>query len=105
VTARAGPRSCWLRMHEALTAIEKSAWSRSAAERSRGNQNRANAAGSSLGHSRGNVGPMRFLLCFSMFVALGGCAHNRQYFRPTKRVRGQTLQGYHEAFYELVGPQ
>lgn len=40
-----------------------------------------------------------------MLVTLGGCAYNRQYFRPTERVRGQTLQGYHEAFYELVGPQ
>jgi hypothetical protein len=48
---------------------------------------------------------MRLLLWFSMFVVLGGCAHNRQYFRPTERVRGQTLSGYHEAFYDLVGPQ
>lgn len=48
---------------------------------------------------------MRSLLWFSVLVVLGGCAHNRQYFRPTERVRGQTLQGYHEAFYDLVGPQ
>jgi hypothetical protein len=48
---------------------------------------------------------MRFMLYFTLFVALGGCAHNRQYFRPTERVRGQTLQGYHEAFYDLAGAQ
>jgi hypothetical protein len=47
---------------------------------------------------------MRLVLWFAMFVVLGGCAQNRQYFRPTERVRGQTLQGYHEAFYELLGP-
>lgn len=49
---------------------------------------------------------MRYLVVsFSMLVVLGGCAQNRQYFRPTERVRGQTVSGYHEAFYDLVGPR
>ena len=48
---------------------------------------------------------MRFIVGLAVAIVLGGCAHNRQYFRPTERVRGQTVQGYHEAFYELVGAQ
>ena len=37
-------------------------------------------------------------------VLVGGCAENRQYFRPTENVYGHTLQGHGEAIYELVGP-
>jgi hypothetical protein len=37
-------------------------------------------------------------------VSFSGCAASRQYFQPTERVRGSTLQGYPEAIYELVGP-
>ena len=48
---------------------------------------------------------MRFLLLSLSLLTVVGCAHNRQYFRPTERVKGQTLQGYPEAFYELVGAQ
>lgn len=48
---------------------------------------------------------MRFSLALAALVLFSACAHDRQYFRPTERVRGQTLQGYHEAFYELVGSQ
>lgn len=48
---------------------------------------------------------MRCSLAIVAVIALSGCAHDRQYFRPTERVRGQTVQGYHEAFYELVGSQ
>jgi hypothetical protein len=47
---------------------------------------------------------MRCLLATLLIVVTSGCAYNRQYFRPTERVRGQTLQGYQEAFYDLVGP-
>ncbi|HKU45177.1 MAG TPA: hypothetical protein VJR89_43755 [Polyangiales bacterium] len=48
---------------------------------------------------------MRSTLWLLVAIAFSGCAHERNYFRPTERVRGQTLQGYHEAFYDLVGPQ
>lgn len=47
---------------------------------------------------------MRYIACLSLFLVASGCAYNRQYFRPTERVRGQTMQGYHESFYELIGP-
>jgi hypothetical protein len=47
---------------------------------------------------------MRYIACLSLLLVASGCAYNRQYFRPTERVRGQTMQGYHESFYELVGP-
>jgi len=33
-----------------------------------------------------------------------GCAENRQYFRPTEHVRGETARGEREAIYQLVGP-
>jgi hypothetical protein len=36
-------------------------------------------------------------------VLASGCAENRQYFRPTERVYGRTIQGHGEAIYELVG--
>lgn len=48
---------------------------------------------------------MRLFMCGVLLVLASGCAHNRQYFRPTERVRGQTVHGYHEAFYDLVGPR
>jgi len=48
---------------------------------------------------------MRYSVLVLTLLTLAGCAHNRQYFRPTERVRGETLQGYAEAFYELVGSQ
>ena len=38
-------------------------------------------------------------------LVLAGCAASRQYFEPTERVRGATLQGYPESIYELTGPQ
>lgn len=38
-------------------------------------------------------------------LLLGGCAVNRQYFRPTERQRGETVNGYPEALYTLVGPR
>lgn len=44
----------------------------------------------------------RFVLISALL--LGGCGASRQYFQPTERVRGTTLQGYPEAIYELVGP-
>jgi hypothetical protein len=46
---------------------------------------------------------MRAILVILLLIVGSGCAYNRQYFRPTERVRGQTMQGYHAAFYELVG--
>lgn len=48
---------------------------------------------------------MRLALGLALIIAASGCAYNRQYFRPTERVRGQTVQGYQEAFYNLVGPR
>lgn len=48
---------------------------------------------------------MRLALSLALIVATSGCAYSRQYFRPTERVRGQTVQGYQEAFYDLVGPR
>jgi hypothetical protein len=47
---------------------------------------------------------MRYIACLSLLLVASGCAYNRQYFRPTERVRGQTMQGYGESFYELIGP-
>jgi hypothetical protein len=45
------------------------------------------------------------LLCAVVFCLLAvGCAENRQYFRPTEHVYGQTVHGYEEAIYALVGP-
>jgi hypothetical protein len=38
-------------------------------------------------------------------LLLGACAANREYFEPTERVHGQTLHGYRESMYELVGAQ
>ena len=38
-------------------------------------------------------------------LLLGACAANREYFEPTERVHGQTLHGYRESIYELVGAQ
>lgn len=46
---------------------------------------------------------MRFLPWLMVALAFGGCAADRQYFRPTERIRGQTVEGYHEAFYDLAG--
>jgi hypothetical protein len=37
-------------------------------------------------------------------LLLGGCAASRQYFQPTERVRGVTIQGYRESIYPLMGP-
>jgi hypothetical protein len=44
---------------------------------------------------------------FALILALmwAGCAAPRQYFRPTERHHGQTVQGYAEAMYALIGPQ
>jgi hypothetical protein len=38
-------------------------------------------------------------------VLLAGCAAQRQYFQPTERQHGETVHGYPEAIYTLVGPQ
>jgi hypothetical protein len=38
-------------------------------------------------------------------VLLAGCAANRQYFQPTERQHGETVRGYPEAIYTLVGSQ
>ncbi|HET6336634.1 MAG TPA: hypothetical protein VFG30_25600 [Polyangiales bacterium] len=48
---------------------------------------------------------MRYVACLGLLLLMvaSGCAYNRQYFRPTERVRGQTMQGYPESFYDLVG--
>jgi hypothetical protein len=48
---------------------------------------------------------MRHVACIGLLLltVASGCAYNRQYFRPTERVRGQTMQGYAESFYGLVG--
>lgn len=46
---------------------------------------------------------MRTLLCLVLLATTLGCAHQRQYLRPTERVRGQTVNGYDEAFYDLHG--
>src|SRR5262252_620224 len=48
---------------------------------------------------------MRLGLVIAVLLATSGCAHSRQYFHPTERVRGQTADGYLEAFYDLVGPR
>lgn len=50
---------------------------------------------------------MRSIVCLGLLLltVASGCAYNRQYFRPTERVRGQTAQGYPESFYELIGSQ
>lgn len=45
----------------------------------------------------------RAFLGLLLLIAASGCAYNRQYFRPTERVRGQTVQGYQESFYDLIG--
>lgn len=37
-------------------------------------------------------------------LALCGCAASRQYFEPSERVQGQTVQGYKVAIYALTGP-
>jgi hypothetical protein len=37
-------------------------------------------------------------------VLVVGCAENRQYFRPTEHVYGETMHGQKEAIYTLVGP-
>jgi len=42
-------------------------------------------------------------LCMVVVMAVG-CAENRQYFRPTEHVYGETLHGQEEAIYALVGP-
>jgi hypothetical protein len=48
---------------------------------------------------------MKRLLPFGLaLLALCGCAASRQYFQPTERVHGVTVQGYREAIYELMGP-
>jgi hypothetical protein len=44
----------------------------------------------------------RFVL---IAVLLAGCAAQRQYFQPTERQHGETVQGYPAAIYTLVGPQ
>jgi hypothetical protein len=41
-------------------------------------------------------------LCWLVFT---GCAASRQYFQPTERVHGVTVQGYREAIYDLLGPR
>jgi hypothetical protein len=48
---------------------------------------------------------MRFraFLGLALLIAASSCVYNRQYFRPTERVRGQTVQGYQESFYDLLG--
>jgi hypothetical protein len=38
-------------------------------------------------------------------AAFGGCAARTQYFEPTERVEGRTLEGFEAAFYELRGPR
>lgn len=45
------------------------------------------------------------MVCLGLLLlsVASGCAYNRQYFRPTERVRGQTMQGYPESIYDLVG--
>jgi hypothetical protein len=52
--------------------------------------------------SSGFVAMYRLLLISAL--VLGGCAASRQYFQPTERVRGTTLQGYGESIYELSDP-
>lgn len=47
---------------------------------------------------------MRRWLTVCALVCVGGCAENRQYFRPTEHVFGRTAHGYDEAIYQLVGP-
>jgi hypothetical protein len=47
---------------------------------------------------------VRRWLMVCALVCAGGCAENRQYFRPTEHVFGQTAHGYDEAIYQLVGP-
>jgi hypothetical protein len=37
-------------------------------------------------------------------ILLAGCAAHRQYFQPTERQHGETVHGYPEALYTLVGP-
>ncbi len=37
-------------------------------------------------------------------LGVGGCAARTQYFEPTERVEGRTLEGFEAAYYELQGP-
>src|SRR5262245_61736723 len=46
---------------------------------------------------------MRYSLLLCAIVLAVGCAENRQYFRPTEHVYGQTMQGHPEAIYSLAG--
>jgi hypothetical protein len=44
------------------------------------------------------------ILCGIMVLCASGCVENRQYFRPTEHLFGETPRGESEAIYQLVGP-
>jgi hypothetical protein len=46
----------------------------------------------------------RWVLTATSAAAIGGCAAQPQYFEPTERVEGRTLEGFEAAFYQLQGP-